>query len=75
MFVNPLVENKYPLNKPTKIRTEGDKRRFRALVIFVLVQATNPGHTLLSYDQIVEEINKLPLDQKRIFKLKRLRVF
>lgn len=72
MFVNPLVENRYPLNKPTKMRTEGDKRRFRAMVIFVLVQAANQGHTLLSYDQIVEEINKLPLDQKTDFQTEKI---
>lgn len=72
MFVNPLVENKYPLNKPTKMRTEGDKRRFRAMVIFVLVQAANQGHTLLSYTQIVEEINKLPLDQKTDFQTEKI---
>ncbi|MGO4889957.1 AAA family ATPase [Anaerobacillus sp. MEB173] len=72
MFVNPLVENKYPLTKPTKMRTEGDKRRFRAMVIFVLDQATNQGHTLLSYDQIVEEINKLPLDQRTDFQTEKI---
>ncbi|WP_339246355.1 DEAD/DEAH box helicase [Paenibacillus sp. FSL R10-2796] len=72
MFVNPLVDNKYPLNKPTKMRTESDKRRFRAMVIFVLVQAANQGHTLLSYDQIIEEINKLPLDQKTDFQTEKI---
>lgn len=72
MFVNPLVDNKYPLTKPTKMRTEGDKRRFRAMVLFVLVKAANQGHTLLSYDQIVEEINKLPLDQKTDFQTEKI---
>lgn len=72
MFVNPLVENKYPLKKPTKMRTESDKRRFRAMVIFILVQAVNQGHTLLSYDQIVEEINKLPLDNKTDFQTEKI---
>lgn len=72
MFVNPLVENKYPLKKPTKMRIESDKRRFRAMVIFVLVQAANQGHTLLSYDQIVEEINKLPLDKKTDFQTEKI---
>jgi thymidine kinase len=72
MFVNSLVENKYPLNKPTKMRNEGDKRRFRAMVVFVLVQAANQGHTLLSYDQIVEEINKLPLDQRTDFQTEKI---
>ena len=72
MFVNPLVENKYPFKKPTKMRTESDKRRFRAMVIFVLVQAVSQGHTLLSYDQIVEEINKLPLDNKTDFQTEKI---
>lgn len=72
MFMNPLVENKYPLKKPTKMRTQSDKRRFRAMVIFTLAQATNQGHTLLSYNQIVEEINKLPLDQKTNFQTEKI---
>ena len=72
MFVNPLVKNKYPLKKPTKIRTESDKRRFRALIIYVLVQATKQGYTLLSFDHIVEEINKLPLDKRTDFQTERI---
>ncbi|RTQ92254.1 AAA family ATPase [Lysinibacillus telephonicus] len=72
MFVNPLVENKHPLNKPTKMRTEGDKRRFRALVTFVLVQSANRGHTLLSYERVVEEINQLPLDQRTDFQIEKI---
>lgn len=72
MFLNPLVENRHPLNNPTKMRNESDKRRFRAMLIFVLDQATNQGHTLLSYIQIVQEINKLPLDQKTDFQIEKI---
>lgn len=72
MFINPLVENYYPLNKPTKMRTKGDKRRFRAMVIFVLERAINQGHTLLRYNQIIEEINKLPLDQNNDFQTEKI---
>ena len=72
MFVNSLVENKYPLKKPTKMRTNSDKRRFRSMVIFVLVQAAKQGHTLLSYDQLVEKINKLPLDNKADFQTEKI---
>ncbi|WP_169974309.1 MULTISPECIES: ATP-dependent RecD-like DNA helicase [unclassified Campylobacter] len=72
MFVNPLVINKYPLENPIKMRTEGDKRRFRAMVIYVLEKAAATGHTLLSYDQTVEEINKLPLDNKTDFKTEKI---
>lgn len=72
MFVNTLVENKYPLNNPTKMRTEGDKRRFRAMVIFVLSKASSQGHTLLSYNRIVEGINKLPLDRRTDFQTEKI---
>ena len=72
MFVNHLVENKYPLTKPTKMRTEADKRRFRAMTMFVLEHATNCGHTLLSYDQIIKEISKLPLDRKTDFQTEKI---
>lgn len=41
----------------------GDKKRLRALITFVLVQATCKGHTLLQYEQIIQAINLLPLEQ------------
>lgn len=72
MFVNPLVINKYPLKEPVKMRTESDKRRFRALVIYVLEKALDRGHTLLSYDQIIDEISKLPLEHKTSFKTEKI---
>ena len=67
MFVNSLVENKHPLEKPTKMRTKSDKRRFRAMLVFVLHRALEKGHTLLTYNDAINLINKLPLDQKTDF--------
>jgi len=72
MFVNRFVENNYPLTKPTKMRTEADKRRFRAMAMLVLEHATNCGHTLLSYDQIIEEISSLPLDRNTEFQTEKI---
>ena len=72
MFINPLVENKHPLHNPTKMRTQADKRRFRAMAIFVLEQAAVRGHTLLQYAQIVDEIAKLPLDCKTDFQVEKI---
>lgn len=72
MFINPLVENKHPLDSPTKMRTQADKRRFRAMAIFVLEQAAARGHTLLQYTQIVDEIAKLPLDCKTDFQVEKI---
>ena len=72
MFINPLVENKQLLHSPTKMRTQADKRRFRAMTIFVLEQAAAQGHTLLKYTQIVDEIAKLPLDCKTDFQIEKI---
>ena len=72
LFVNPLVEDKYPLSRPTKMRSESDKRRFRAMVMFILENAVNKGHTLLSYEQVVNEIEKLPLDRKTDFQTEKI---
>ena len=67
MFVNPYVDNKHPVEEPMKMITESDERRFRALVMFVLENAIDRGHTLLRYNDVIEEIEKLPLDCKTSF--------
>ena len=67
MFVNPLIKNMHPVTGLAKMRSEGDKRRFRAMVIFVLMQAAQSGHTLLGFDGIIENINTLPLDKRTDF--------
>ena len=72
LFVNSLVENNHPIIKPSNMRTKSDKRRFRAMMIFVLMDAKNKGHTLLSYDQIVNQINELPLDSKTDFQTEKI---
>lgn len=72
MFVNELVDNKHPLMKPMKMRTESDKRRFRAMLIFVLQQAVDRGHTLLTYEQIIERIAELPLNRKTDFQSEKI---
>lgn len=72
MFINSLVENNHILKKPTRMRTEGDKRRFRAMVIFVLMQATRSGHTLLNYDDVISSINSLPLDKRTDFQSEKI---
>lgn len=72
MFINKLVIHNHPLVKPTKMRNEGDKRRFRAMVIFVLDQALNKGHTLLHFKDIIENINKIPLDQRTNFSTEKI---
>ncbi|MCA1011752.1 AAA family ATPase [Halobacillus halophilus] len=72
VFTNKLVINNHPLKRPSKMRTKGDKRRFRAMVIFVLSQAADRGHTFLSYDRVIDLINKLPLDYDTDFSVEKI---
>lgn len=72
MYVNKLVRNNHPIESPSRMRTEGDKRRFRAMTIYVLSRASEQGHTLLPYSSIISEIEKLPLDQRTDFQLEKI---
>lgn len=72
MYPHKLIKNSHRLERPTKMRSEGDKRRFRAMMTFVLSQAANIGHTLLSYNLIVESINQLPLDFRTDFSVEKI---
>lgn len=53
MFPVPLIRNKYPLPEVSRIGTEVDARRLRALSICELEREAKIGHTLLPRDRIV----------------------
>ncbi|KAF1290189.1 AAA family ATPase [Candidatus Enterococcus leclercqii] len=67
MYLNGFITDTHPLGKPTKMRGEGDKRRFRAMSIFILSKAAEKGHTLLPYEQLIANIELLPLDRRTDF--------
>jgi len=67
MYPNEYVNETNPDLVPTIMRGEGDKRRFRAMAIFVLSKAAEKGHTLLSYGEVILNIECLPLDRKTDF--------
>lgn len=61
-----IINNKYPLKKPSKIEGGNDKRRIRSLIISVLDTAGEEGHTLLPVEEVRKRIEKLSLDPQCI---------
>lgn len=62
VFPIDVIENKFPLEEPSKIEGGNDKRRIRALIIHVLDKASEDGHTLLTVEEVRRRLEKLPLD-------------
>lgn len=62
VFPVEFINNKFPLDEPSKIDGGNDKRRIRALIINILDKASEEGHTLLPIEEVRRRIEKLPLD-------------
>jgi hypothetical protein len=56
IFPDDSVRLKHPLEDPSQLTSAVDIRRIRAFTISVLEAAAQTGHTLLSFDKIVEAI-------------------
>ena len=52
----------YPLAEPTKLASDNDERRVRALAIAVLEAAAQRGHTFLPCNMLVDWMQKINLD-------------
>lgn len=62
VFPVPSIAEKYPLEKPSKLQSDNDERRVRAVVIAVLESAANIGHTFLPCNLAVDEVQGMTLD-------------
>lgn len=56
------IASKFPLPEDSKIESELDWRRIRALIVEILEDATYEGHSLLSIDLIINIANELQLE-------------
>ncbi|AXV39097.1 AAA family ATPase [Methanobacterium sp. BAmetb5] len=56
------IANKFPLPDKSKIESELDWRRIRALISEILEEATYEGHSLLPQNLIIEKSKELQLD-------------
>lgn len=62
VFPIEAINNKFPLEEPSKIDGGNDKRRIRALIIHILDKASEEGHTLLPTEEVRRRLEKLSLD-------------
>lgn len=62
VFPIPSIQEKYPLESPTKLESDNDQRRIRAVAIAVLENAANNGHTFLPKNQLVDAIKDMNLN-------------
>ena len=61
IFPDPVIREKHPLPIQSNINYEGDERRVRALIIKILEDATNNGHTLLPQEEVLDKIEAMNL--------------
>ena len=62
IFPIDSIREKYPLEKPSALSSENDERRLRAIAISLLEEQTNNGHTVFPQDNLIKEMNNIPLD-------------
>ena len=62
MFPDQSVREAFPLPEISRLKSDQDPRRVRALAVHVLADAEARGHTLLPVDQVLQGIRELELD-------------
>lgn len=56
------IKNQYPIMPPSKIESENDPRRVRALAVSILENNALSGNTVMPVNNLVMQINKLPIE-------------
>ncbi|MDD3415844.1 MAG: AAA family ATPase [Lachnospiraceae bacterium] len=62
VFPPEIIRNANPLQEPSALDSENDKRRIRAYAISQLEKQALWGHTVYPLDKIIEEVNALPIE-------------
>jgi len=62
VFPPDILADKNPMREQSLVEDTDDKRRIRALAVYVLEHQTNNGHTVYPKDKLVYEINNLPIE-------------
>lgn len=62
VFPDQIVREKHPLPVPSALDGPVDPRRVCALIVDTLEKAANNGHTLMPQSEVVQVINKLPIE-------------
>jgi len=62
VFPNKIIQDKFPLPEPSLVSESVDYRRVQALIINILEEASNEGHSLLPSSFIIQKINEIVID-------------
>lgn len=62
IFPVPSILEKYPMEEPSKLTSDNDERRIRALAVWVMEQAALKGHSILTCNQLIDEIHNVILE-------------
>lgn len=62
VFPVPSIAEKYPLQAPSRLVSDNDERRIRALVISVLERAAVQGHTFVPCNILIDQVQNLTLE-------------
>lgn len=64
VFPVPSIEEKYPLQAPSRLSSDNDERRVRAVVISILESAAAQGHTFLPCSILIDQAQEMTLNPK-----------
>ncbi len=62
VFPVPSILENYPLSAPSKLTSENDERRIRAITISVLEKEANAGNTILPKNVLINKVRDTILD-------------
>jgi len=62
VFPPKEISQQDTLSEPSFVSTANDKRRIRAIAVSILERQTDNGHTIYPQQNLVSDINELPLD-------------
>ncbi len=58
------IRKAFPLPEIAELADNLDERRLRAISVLILEEASNEGHSLLSFDEVLERMQSKALDEK-----------
>lgn len=62
IFPNTQIQEKYPVEKPSRLDSGNDKRRIRALLISLLEEQSDNGNSFYPWGMAIERVSAMPLD-------------
>jgi len=62
VFPPQKIKQQDPLSEPSLVSTANDERRIRAIAVSVLERQTDNGHTIYPQNNLIVDINELPID-------------